>query len=252
MNLLEQSLFGGSAVRLATDASALGSLAVAALPQGERETPVALWSFPFEVRRRRQAKEMAVNQALAEELQVMGVVVEEKRKGSGLSSGRRTIRPLYAGRLREFRGELEGPNGAKKAYLLARPSNAAVADLVARVPEGQREAVRKVYEQMKEDATYWLGIVTLSEGDYEIAIDYLGRMTLLASPDGRWASAARVNLAEAKIQTGDMQGAIELLREDRSPQRFGSRFRAQQVAPGGTPKAPTKQPEDETKTDPSE
>jgi len=101
---------------------------------------------------------------------------------------------------------------------------------------------------MKEDSTYWLGIVTLSEGDYEIAIDYLGRMTLLASPDGRWASAARVNLAEAKIQTGDTQGAVELLREDRSPQRFGSRFRAQQVAPGSTPKAPTKQPEDETKT----
>ena len=43
-----------------------------------------------------------------------------------------------------------------------------------------------------------LGIVTLSEGDFEIAMDYLGRMTLLASPDGRWASAARLNLAEAK------------------------------------------------------
>ena len=252
MNLLEQNLFGGSSVRLGTDASALGSFAVAALPQGERETPVALWSFPFEVRRRRQAEEMAVNQALSEELRVMGIVIEEKRKGSGLSSNRRTIRPLYAGRLREFRGELEGPNGAKKAYLLSRPSNAAVADLVARVPEGQREAVRKLYEQMKEDATYWLGIVTLSEGDYEIAIDYLGRMTLLASPDGRWASAARVNLAEAKIQTGDTQGAIGLLREDRSPQRFGSRFRAQQVASGSTPKAPTKQPEGETKTGPSE
>ena len=39
-----------------------------------------------------------------------------------------------------------------------------MADLVARVPEGQREAIRKVYEEMKEDATYWLGIVTLSEG----------------------------------------------------------------------------------------
>jgi len=54
----------------------------------------------------------------------MGIVIEEKRNGGGLSGGRRTIRPLYAGRLREFRGELEGPNGAKKAYLLSRPSNA--------------------------------------------------------------------------------------------------------------------------------
>ena len=173
---------------------------------------------------------MAVNQALARELRGMGVVMEEKRQGGGLSTGRRTIRPLYAGRLREFRGQLEGPNGAKKAYLLSRPSNAAVGELVASLPDGQREAVRSIYEEMKEDATYWLGIVTLSEGDFEIAMDYLGRMTLLASPDGRWASAARLNLAEAKLQAGDTKGAIRLLLEDRSPQRFGSRFRAEKIS----------------------
>ena len=252
MNLLEQNLFGGSAVRLAVDASGLGSLAVEALPQGDRKTVVALWSFPFEVRRRRESKDVAVVQALANELRVMGIVMEEKRKASGLAAGRRTIRPLYAGRLREFRGELEGPDGAKKAYLLSRPSDAAVAELVARLPDGQREAVRKIYEQMKEDATYWLGIATLSEEDYEIAMDYLGRMTLLASPNGRWASAARVNLAEAKIQAGDTDAAIKLLREDRSPQRFGSRFRAQQVGSASSPKTPVVQSEDETKPAPSE
>ena len=189
-------------------------------------------------------------QALAKELRVMGIVMEEKRKPSGLAAGRRTIRPLYAGRLREFRGELEGPNGAKKAYLLSRPSDATVAELVARFPDGQREAVRKIYEQMKEDATYWLGIVTLSEGDYEIAMDYLGRMTLLASPDGRWASAARVNLAQAKMKAGDTKAAIELLREDRSPQRFGSRFLAQQVGSDSTPKTPGAQVEDKTTRSP--
>ncbi len=252
MNLLEQHLFGSSAVRLAINASALGSSAAGTLPRGKMETPVALWSFPFEVRRRRQAKEIAVLQALAEELRVMGIVIEEKRKGGGLSGGRRTIRPLYAGRLREFRGELEGPNGAKKAYLLSRPSNAAMADLVNQFSENQQEGVRKVYEQMKEDATYWLGITTLAEGDYEIAMDYLGRMTLFASPDGRWASAARVNLAEAKILAGDSQGAIQLLREDRSPQRFGSRFRARQIASELVPQTSRAQPEDETKPSPSE
>ena len=88
---------------------------------------------------------------------------------------------------------------------------------------------------MKEDATYWLGLVTLSEGDYEIAADYLERMTLVALPDGRWASAARINLAEAKVQSGDIEGAIELLREDRSAQRFGSRFRAEQLEADGVP-----------------
>jgi len=72
-------------------------------------------------------------------------------------------------------------------------------------------------------------------------------MTLLASPDGRWASAARVNLAEAKIQDGDTQGAIQLLREDRSPQRFGSRFRARQIASDSGLESPRAQSEDETK-----
>ena len=51
MSLLEQSLFGGSAMRLAIDASALGSTAADTLPQGDKEAPVALWSFPFVVRR---------------------------------------------------------------------------------------------------------------------------------------------------------------------------------------------------------
>ena len=88
---------------------------------------------------------------------------------------------------------------------------------------------------MKEDATYWLGLATLSEGDYEIAVDYLERMTLLALPNGRWASAARVNLAEAKIQIGETGEAMKLLRGDRSPQRFGSRFRAQRLESDSVP-----------------
>jgi hypothetical protein len=165
----------------------------------------------------------------------MNVVMEIKRSGRGLSSGRQTIRPLYVGRLREFRGELSGPEGAKKAYLIARPSDSAVAELIMTYPEAQREIIRRIFEQMKEDATYWLGLVTLFEGDYEIAVDYLERMTLLALPDGRWASAARVNLAEAKIQTGNAGEAIKLLRGDRSPQRFGSRFRAKQLESDSVP-----------------
>ena len=235
MKLLEQNLFGGSAVRLTVNAAALGSLAAEALPKTKAEIAVALWSFPFEVRRRRLVKNGAVMNALSDELRVMNIIVEEKRKVRGMSSGRKTIRPLYAGRLREFRGELKGPEGAKKAYLLARPSDAVVVELTMRYPEVQRETVRRIYEQMKEDATYWLGLVTLSEGDYEIAADYLERMTLLALPNGRWASAARVNLAEVKVQAGNVEGAIKLLREDRSPQRFGSRFCAEQLEADSAP-----------------
>jgi TolA-binding protein len=103
-------------------------------------------------------------------------------------------------------------------------------ELLQQIPPPQREAVSRLYEQMKEDATYWLGLLTLAEGDYETAIDYLGRMTLEAAPDGRWAAAARLNLAEAQAAAGATEAAVALLNEDRSPQRFGSRLRAEQVA----------------------
>jgi tetratricopeptide (TPR) repeat protein len=143
----------------------------------------------------------------------------------------RVSRPLLAARIREFRGDLDGPDGAKASYLLARPSRQVISEAVRAVPPPQADAVRRLYEQMKEDATYWLGVLTLAEGEYEAAIDYLRRMTLEAAPDSRWADAARLNLAEALLGAGDVAGATALLREDASPQRFGSRLRADALRP---------------------
>jgi len=82
---------------------------------------------------------------------------------------------------------------------------------------------------MKQDATYWLGVLTLAEGDAETAVDYLGRMTLEASPDGPWSDAARVNLAQGLLRLGRRKEAIVLLKADQSPQRFGSRLLAARI-----------------------
>jgi len=139
------------------------------------------------------------------------------------------MRPLFVGRLREFRGDLEGPAGAKAAYLAARPSRRAVAAAVAALPQDQAAAATRGLVRMKEDATYWLGLLTLSEGQFEAAIDYLGRMTLEASPDSRWTDAARVNLAAALVELGRVGEAATLLEEDGSPQRFGSRLLARRI-----------------------
>ncbi len=235
MALVERSLLGGSSVRLAVDATAVAEAAASALPrQTEQTTQRAIWSFPFEVRRRRLAANPETARVIARELGVMTVALEQAATGPDRRSGGRIIRPLYAGRLREFRGEFSGPEGAKKAYLMARPTTKMIGEMVQRVPEPQREPVRRLYEQMKEDATYWLGLVTLAEQDYATASDYLGRMTLDASPDGRWAAAARLNLAEAKLALGETEDAIALLRQDRSPQRFGSRIRADDLEAAAT------------------
>jgi tetratricopeptide (TPR) repeat protein len=97
------------------------------------------------------------------------------------------------------------------------------------VPPEQSATVDRLYRQMKEDATYWLGVATLGEGQPEAAIDYLRRMTLENSPDSRWTDAARANLGRALASLGRIDEAVKVLREDGSPQRFGSRLLADRL-----------------------
>ena len=159
----------------------------------------------------------------------MGMAIEQ----TDANRQARSFRPLYAARLREFRGVLDGPDGAKMAYLAARPGNAVIAEMLRGLPPPQAEQAKRMYDELKGDATYWLGVLTLAEKEYDTAIDYLDRMTLQANPEGIWSDAARVNLARAKLALGEREEAARLLRADASPQRFGSRLLADRLAPGG-------------------
>ena len=225
MHLLDEHLAGKRKIDLVIEAGDLGARALAALPGEPGAGRVRLWEFPWETLRRRSSPP-AVAAARAE-LAPMALQLEES--GWGEDSARRVVRPLYAGRVREFRGDLDGPEGAKVAYLMARPSNQQIAEALKRLPPEQADAARRLYESMKQDATYWLGVLTLAEGEYETAIDYLGRMTLEAAPDGPWTDAARLNLARAKAALGQTAAAVELLRADPSPQRFGSRLLSDRI-----------------------
>lgn len=234
MHHLDRQLAGARRVDLSLDADRLADKALAALPEpagaasGRRK---GLWEFPWETAFRRRTLGPKVEQALARELRPMALAVAQGDDGGG----QRLFRPLYAGRLREFRGQLDGPNGAKVAYLAARPPNAAIAGLLRGVPPQQADDLKRAYEELKADATYWLGLLTLAEGEFETAADYLGRMTLDANPDGVWADAARVNLARARLGMGDRDEAARLLRADESPQRYGSRILADRLVPQAPP-----------------
>lgn len=214
MARLDRELASAHGVRVAADAAAVALRAQAALPGESRESPM-LWTFPWDTLSGRQVAAAA----LADELGPLSVPLP-----SGTSAD--LVRPLFAGRVREFRGDLDGPNGAKAAYLAARPSRRAIAAAVAGLPEQQAAAATRGLVRMKEDATYWLGLLTLTEGQFEAAADYLGRMTLEASPDSRWTDAARVNLAAALVGQGRLAEAAKALEADGSPQRFGSRIQA--------------------------
>lgn len=227
MHLLDGQLAGSARIDLAIAAGDLGTAALAALPGTADAGRVRLWEFPWETLRRRRESAATVSAAAARELAPLLVTLEET--ASGGRDARRIVRPLYAARLREFRGDLDGSDGAKMAYLRARPSTAAIAEAIRQAPPEQADGLRRLYDAMKEDATYWLGVLTLAEGEYATAADYLGRMILEAAPDSRWADAARTNLAVAEQALGHTDKAIALLRADPSPQRFGSRLKAAQL-----------------------
>jgi hypothetical protein len=215
--------------RLAVTPTPLAERARAALP-GTAAT--ALWTFPWEtLARRRDAAATAA--MLGRELAPLAVAFTVTGGERAARSGPRVVRPLMAARIREFRGDLDGPDGAKASYLAARPSRQVIAAAVAAAPPAQAESLKRLYGQMKEDATYWLGVLTLGEGEYAAAVDYLERMTLAAAPDSRWADPARLNLAEAFVALGREADAVRLLRADASPQRFGSRLRADALAKAG-------------------
>lgn len=226
MARIDTELVGTRRLTLAIDAGAMGRDAAAALPGDATTHDIRLWSFPWETLARRASAAAAVNRALGAELAVMSLAMTQP---GGPGAADRVMRPLYVARLREFRGELDGPDGAKRAYLLARPSSATINAVVAGLPPPQADGMKRLYGQLKENATYFLGVLTLGERDYETAVDYLGRMTLRENPDGVWADAARLNLATAKLGLGLDAEAVTLLREDPSPQRFGSRLRADQI-----------------------
>jgi hypothetical protein len=242
MRAVDEQLVGSRSMELAVDASALGDRALRALPvaeatDGNTEATdrggrrIGLWEFPWEVLARRRSDAARVQATVGRELAVMSVEIALPTGGNDTGGRRSTriVRPLYAARLREFRGDFDGPDGAKRSYLAARPGRQTIADTLKAVPPEQAEGVKRLFEQMKEDSTYWLGVLMLSEGENATAVDYLGRMTLEAAPDSRWTDAARVNLARAMAGLGRTGEAIKLLREDASPQRFGSRLLAEEL-----------------------
>jgi hypothetical protein len=222
MAQLDRELAPMRGVRVAVDASAVAGRAAAAVAAGAAAADVArgVWAFPWETVARRQ---LAVA-ALAEELGPLEVPVPDPQRGGA------GFQALFAGRVREFRGDFEGPGGAKAAYLAARVSRREMATALEGMPEAQAAAITSRLVRMKEDATYWLGLLMLAEGQDEAAVDYLQRMTLDASPDSRWTDAARINLAAALVTLGKPSEAAALLRADGSPQRFGSRLAAERLA----------------------
>ena len=235
MLMVEKSLVGSNAMSLSINPTATVEAAAATLPAAGGKQEAGLWAFPWESERMRRERSAEVQAEVSRELAPLSVQLPEP---AGDGPGR-LFRPLFTARVREFRGELDGRGGAKFAYLAARPSDLKMRGFLAAMPPQQADLLRLLVGQMKEDATYYLGVVTLGEGEYEAAVDFLDRMTLQANPDSRWADAARINAATAYAAAGQPERARQLLEADESPQRFGSRLAAQRLPPESGQNDPT-------------
>ncbi|HEV3416640.1 MAG TPA: tetratricopeptide repeat protein, partial [Pirellulales bacterium] len=155
----------------------------------------------------------------------------------------RIVFPLWAGRLLHFRGDYDGESGAKHFYMMARPGNDQLAEHVGELvsdyqiandqaasPDIIQKYGRVVFRR-KQNATYWLGLISFDEGQYQTAEDYFRMAPLEVRPDvpSQWISAAKYNLARAYEAAGQPAEAIKLLEEDESPQRYGNRLRARRL-----------------------
>ncbi len=164
---------------------------------------------------------------------------------------------LANGRRQHIRGvfSAEPPlKGAKQYYLDCRLPDAALVDLkftdeVKRIlgiegvlPEDEsfmrpfRAAQTARLKFFKRHASYFLGLIALEEGKYEVAVDFLQTRTLAADPDGVFTDGAHYALARCYEQLGQLNGdreqtlkAIAILEEDTSPQAAGNRLRAAQL-----------------------
>jgi hypothetical protein len=151
------------------------------------------------------------------------------------------LRGLYGGSDQHRPADQQGvelsevmENGAKYYYIRALPTQEQIHEMDRMVRDRIEISPGKylspefarAYQQKRDAAAYWLGLVAFEQGDLSTAAEYFGPMTLDAYPDGPWSNGARFNLARCDELQGKSSEAIKLYEADKSPQRYGNRLRA--------------------------
>ncbi len=201
---------------------------------------VQLWAAPYDAFEFRRA--LSTDETLSR-------ATERERRWLYITS------PLLLGRYRQFRGQIENvaqQPGAVGLYLQARVPEEQLRQLqggdalkqlknlnypLPEDPAAQQQMVQdsaNMLREMKQAASYWLGILAMESGNYSVAVDHFQKRTLTASPDSPWTHGARYNLArcyealawpEHSVPRRDE--AIRAYRQDESsPQADGNCWRA--------------------------
>ncbi len=215
--LLQQALEGDDFVVLSADNERLEKT----LEEGKQVESVRLWPFPWQSMVIEQTLPLDVRRIAAQRF----IVFAQRPR-------------LWKARTLHFQGTKPVPFEQRNDPL-AQPEEGHVEAMElyrnkrVRVPEAVLARVelakQVIYRRAKNDASYWVGLLSYDRGRYEVAEHWLRDRTLEALPNGPWAAGARYNLARALEAQGKLAEAIELLETDDSLQRHGNLLRAQQL-----------------------
>jgi tetratricopeptide (TPR) repeat protein len=84
-------------------------------------------------------------------------------------------------------------------------------------------------ERMRENVSYWMGLIQYERDDYANAVDWFKERSLAIAPNNFWTRSLRYNLARSYERLGEHAEAIKLYRLDSSAQRHGNMIRARRL-----------------------
>ncbi len=256
MKLLEAQLTGRDRIVLSTSPTAVADKLRSIKHIGE----IKLWPLPYEVLEERRTLTPEMQRAAAMERMPFSIPAdpEEDPKHPQVDDAQRRRHPVYAlrlARLLQLRGlygksDAQRPSnqhgadlsaiaqrGATAYYLLALPNSDQLNELIRdqqdkiAIAPGRflTEEFVDAFQQKRDDAAFWLGVILLEQDDYQTAAQNFGPMTLDAYPNGPWTNAARFLLARSYEAEGKIAEAIKLYEADKTPQRYGNRLRAERL-----------------------
>ncbi len=155
---------------------------------------------------------------------------------------------LFKARALTFKGVYDGANGAKRYYLQSRPPESVISEYKLPADVARRyskEDISKVeaanivtLRRVRQDASYWLGLVVFQQQDYPTALFFFSKGTLGESPGGPWTAGAHYNLGRTYEAMGELAKAIaEYEADTSSPQSDGSRLCARLLKEKELPEA---------------
>ncbi|WP_197528971.1 tetratricopeptide repeat protein [Aeoliella mucimassa] len=212
--LLEERMTSSDALLVYVDAAELSTQ----LEQIAGVAKTSLWAHPYQVLAEQldPKKSVRVNLAIEFEPYVHKPRLWKARllhfrghEGETIDTGRGNLKT-----------EVNDHRSAGQLYIHSqvRPTDAAIAKVEAK-------DARRVWGTAKENATYWLGLLSYDRGDYRVATDWLSQ----ASEVERWQTGANYSLARSYEALGELDKAVELLESSTGPQARGNRLRAKRL-----------------------